>query len=351
MGNSLILAALAVNAVPSISFRDVKNLTSDQGGAIDAALLTSVDGNHYVVRQAATDAAALELVAEVSAVQVLSGLGLPFKIAKPLGSTKAPGAHDAIVFEYVYGKSLNLSGINATHPLATSIGNAIAAIHNVSTEVVGGAGFPEFSASDTARTRLNELDRLAGTGKIPKLLLDRWSEALENVNMFRFNSTVVHSNLNAVNILELDQEVSGVLGWHGLKIGDPAEDFAWLATHADQELMDAVRFAYLGTRNTIDPNLAQRAYLYSEMTAGKWLLHGLTVGDETIVAEGSGMLALIAEEVENGIAPALTAGTFAKSGSGAFLESVEDQEPEVIVFNDDATREIELPERKDDELF
>ena len=358
MGNSLILAALALNAVSNVGFRDVKELSSDQGGSVDAALLTSKDGNHYVVRQATTDAAALELVTEVSAIQVLSRTNLPFKVANPIGSSRAPGAHDAIVFEYVYGKPLELGSIQAANPLAASIGNAIGAIHNLSTEAIVNAGFPEFSAADTARTRLNELDRLAATGKMPKILLDRWSEALENVNMFRFNSTVVHSNLSAVNILELDQEVSGILGWYGLKVGDPAEDFAWLATNADQELMDAVRFAYLGTRNLLDPNLTQRAYLYSEMNIGKWLLHGKTVGDDSIVAEAEGMLALIAEEVEGGIAPALIAGTFAKTGSGSFVETAEEAEPEVVVFEDehvayadDATREIELPEKKDDELF
>lgn len=358
MGNSLILASLALNAVSNIGFRDVKPLSSDQGGTIDAALLTGRDGNHYVVRQATTNSSALELVTEVSAIQTIAGLGLPFKVAKPLGSSKAPGAHEAVVFEYVYGSGVNLNALQAASPLAASIGAAMAAIHNLSTEVVAAAGFPEFTATDTARTRLNELDRLAGTGKIPKVLLDRWSEAIENVNMFRFTPTVVHSNLNAVNILELDQEVSGVLGWHGLKIGDPAEDFAWLATHADQELMDAVRFAYLASKNLLDPNLTQRAYLYAEMTAAKWLLHGLTINDNSIVAEGTGMLALIAEEVESGVAPALVAGTFAQSSAGGFLESVEEAEPEVEIFqdehvsySDDATREIELPERKDDELF
>ena len=355
MRNSLILAALATDAVPSVGFRDVKELTNNLGGSIDAALLTGSDGNHYVVRQGATDTADLELATEVAALNALAALELPFKVSKVLGQSRMPGGRKAVVFDFVYGKPLELERIGAGNSLIESLGGAIAAIHNLDTEVIRNAGFSDFSPAEIVRQRVNELDRLAGTGKIPKVLLDRWSEALENVSLFRFTPTVVHSNLSPVNVLELDGSVSGILGWQELKIGDPAEEFAWLAGHGDQELLDAVRFAYLGSRKIIDPNLSQRAHLYSEMHTGRWLLHGVTTGDEGIVAEGSGMLAILAEEVESGVAPGLIAGTFARQG-GSFIEPVEETEPELEVasepaFIDDATREIELPEKRDDELF
>jgi hypothetical protein len=94
------------------------------------------------------------------------------------------------------------------------------------------------------------------------------------------------------------------------------------------------------------------------MHTGRWLLHGVTTGNDAIVAEGVGMLNLLAEEVEVGAAPALIAGTFTRA-SGSFIEPVEEvelQQPEsgaedLPVFIDDATREIELPEKRDDELF
>ncbi|MEN9731387.1 MAG: hypothetical protein RL488_697 [Actinomycetota bacterium] len=357
MRNSLILAALAADAVSSVSFRDVKELTNNLGGSISAALLTGSNGNHYVIRQGANDAASLELATEVAALKVLNNVELPFKVSKVLGETRAPGQRQAIVFEFVYGKPVDFDRISAGNPLAESLGAAIAAIHNLDLETVRDAGFPDFTPADTVRQRLNELDRLAATGKIPKVLLDRWSEALENVSLFRFTPTVVHSNISPVNLLELDGAISGVLGWSGLKIGDPAEDFSSLAGTGNQELMDAVRFAYLGDRKIIDPNLNQRAHLYAEMHMGKWLLHGVSIGDEGIVAEGVGMLNILVEEIEGGQAPALTAGTFARQG-GSFIEAAEDAEPELVVVPDkhvtvvdDATREIELPEKTDDELF
>jgi aminoglycoside phosphotransferase (APT) family kinase protein len=355
MRNSLILAALASDAVSSIGFRNVKELTNDLGGSIDAALLTGSDGNHYVVRQGATDSAALELATEVAAINVISKLSLPFKVGKVLGETRAPGGRQATVFEFVYGKPVELDRLGAGDSLVESIGSTMASIHNLEPEAIRDAGFPEFTPAETVRQRMNELDRLASTGKIPKTLLDRWSEALENVNLFRFTPTVVHSNLSSVSVLELDGAVSGILAWQGLKVGDPAEDFSWLAGNADQELMDAVRFAYLGTRKVIDPNLSQRAHLYSEMHLGRWLLHGVTLGDESIIAEGAGMLNLLADEVASGDAPALVAGAFARTG-GSFIEEAEETEPELFVESkvqpvDDATREIELPEKRDDELF
>jgi macrolide phosphotransferase len=337
MRNSLILASLALDAVSHIGFRDVKNLTSDQGGSIDSALLTGTDGNHYVVRMGKTDQAGLELATEVAALGVLSGSELPFKLSRVVGESR---------------------GARSNPATNQSIGSAIAAIHNLSAEGVREAGFPEFGPAETARLRVNELDRVAGTGKVPKVLLDRWSEALENVNLFRFTQTVVHGNLNSNNVLELDGEVSGILGWHGLKVGDPAEDFAWLAATGSSELLDAVRFAYLAARSVNDPNLAQRAHLYAEMNQARWLLHGVTIGDQEIVADGVAMLEVLAEEVTTGVSPALIAGAFALPVAGGFIEAVEDTEPELEVQQeptalevDDRTREIELPERKDDELF
>ncbi len=357
MGNSLILASLATDAVSNLGFRDVKELTSQQGGSIDSAMLTDGDGNHYAVRMGSTDAASLELATEVAALKLVGSLGLPFKVSKVVGETRARGFRPAIVFDFVYGKPIDLGRLDATGTLVESIGATIAKIHGISSELVQEAGFPEFSAQETIRLRLNQLDRLAGTGKIPKVLLDRWSEALENVNLFRFTPTAVHSNLNSVNVLELDGQVSGVLGWHGLKVGDPAEDFAWLAAPGVNELMDAARFAYLSARETTDPNLGARAHLYDELTRGSWLLHGITIGDESIVADGVAMLGGLAAEVEEGIAPVLIAGSFASSGGG-FLETADDVEPELVVeqdthmtFVDDKTREIELPEKTDDELF
>lgn len=343
MGNSLILASLAADAAPGLKFREVRPLTGNQGGSITSAMLTTNEGSHYVVKMGATDSAELELAAEVSVLRTIGNLAMPFKLSRQVGETRAPGMRPASVFEFVYGSPLDLARVSSGSTLAESIGSAIAAIHGINPTLILDAGFPEFSPADTARARLNELDKLASTGKIAKVLLDRWSEALENVNLFRYTSTVVHSNLNADTILEQDGQVSGVLGWHGVKVGDPAEDFTFLAANGDQEVMDAVRFAYLAEGTAADSNISQRATLYSEMALGRWLLHGITTGNQEIIDDALGMLAALVQEVESGAAIALIAGSFAAATAGAFIE------PEV--FQDTATRQIELPERSEDELF
>jgi len=356
MGNSLILASIAADAAPGLRFRELKPLTSNQGGSMTSVMLTTDDGAHYVVRMGASDSAELELATEVAALKMLSKLELPFKVSRLVGETRASGMRPASVFDFVYGNPINLARVNAGSTLAESLGSSIAAIHALNAQAVLEAGFPEFNPADTARARLNELDRLAATGKIAKTLLDRWSEALENVNMFRYTSTVVHSNLNADTILELDGSVSGILAWHGVKVGDPAEDFTFLAANGDQEVMDAVRFAYLAERQTSDANLAQRATLYSEMAMGRWLLHGITTGNQEIIDDGLSMLAGLVQDVETGAAMALIAGTFATNSAGSFIEAEAEPEPVVVqdkhlAFEDTATRQIELPERSEDELF
>lgn len=354
MGKSpLILAALATDAVPHTIFKQVKRLTSDQGGAVDAALLTAASGDRFVIRIGETNAAALELAAEADVLGLLSKVSLPFKTANLVGESRDEKGRRALVFDFVYGSAVDITRVSPTSAIAKSIGEATAAIHSIDPELLRAAGLPEYSPVETARARVAELDKAAATGKVPSVLLDRWFAALEDASLFRFLPTPVHSNLSSSTVLELDDSVSGILGWYGLKLGDPAEDFAWVAAETGAELLDGVRFAYLSARNVLDPNLAQRATLYAEMATARWLLHGVSLGSEEIIDDATNLMAVYAQEVSEGVAPALIAGAFATSTAvSAFIDTPEEPvADEHIAFVDDRTREIELPEKTEDELF
>ncbi|WP_410572712.1 phosphotransferase, partial [Bacillus sp. SIMBA_031] len=63
---------------------------------------------------------------------------------------------------------------------------------------------------------------------MPATLLRRWEHALEDVALWRFNTSVVHGDLHEDNLMVQDDSVTALTGWTDLRIGDPADDFAWL---------------------------------------------------------------------------------------------------------------------------
>ena len=371
MGKSpLILAALAKAAVPSLDFSQVKRLSGAQTGLFDSALLTSTTGNHYVVRTPAGHSGALELDVETQVLKSLTPsvrAKLPFKATSIIGEMTDSSKNRIVVFEFLYGNQIDIARLASNPQLIASIGAAIGAIHGLDTEIIRAAGLPDYSAADIARLRVNELDAVALTGKIPAVLLQRWQEALEDVALFRFNPTVVHGELSDTTVLEQDRNVSAVLNWGAMHIGDPAEDFAWLAGLRNLDLIEEARSAYSAETQNFDSTLIQRAVLYNELAHASWLLHGTKIGDESIVEEAIVQLEILEEELNQGVAISLSAAGFAtlSQATGAFISQEPSNESialenmnaeliesidEVIVL-DDKTREIELPKKSDDELF
>ena len=304
----LILAALAKDAVPQFDFAQVKHLDGGQSGAFDAALLTAKSGEHFVVRMANSPTAGTELEAEIRALRTISSvnrLNLPFELSQLLGDTEDSNGQRAMVFNFVYGNPIEISTVPANSLLAGSIANAIAAIHKLPIGTIQNAGFPELDSASLLKYRIAELDRAAQTGKVPPALLHRWEAALEDVSLFRYQPTVVHGSLNGQSVLELDDKVSGVLHWSGLRISDPAEDLAWILGGASPELSRTIIANYFDIRPAADSNLRARALLYSELELARWLLHGYSLGNQEIIEDAVGMLLVLTEEVETGVAERL----------------------------------------------
>ncbi len=374
----LILAALAKDAVRHIDFVQVKSLNAGTDGAFDTALLTATTGEHYVVRIANTQSAGTEQEVELQALRALGSEGraaLPFKITSLIGETKDDKGARALIFDFVYGSPIDVSSVSGDSELARNIGLAIAAIHNLPLAVVENAHLPEFQPNDILNARIAELDRFAATGKVPSALLSRWEAVLEDVNLFRFQPTVVHGALNGDTVLEEDgRSVAGVLAWSSLKISDPAEDLAWILGSENDPFADAVLASYVANRSGSDNALRQRAVLYSEYERARWLMHGVNKGDQSIIDDAVQMLNTLAEDVESGAIGRLTAAPIAvpisqpivEESFQSFVTVESDEEFEIIEVNetfvaeeapeefeivDDKTRPIELPEKSDNELF
>jgi aminoglycoside phosphotransferase (APT) family kinase protein len=389
----LILAALAKDAVRHLDFVQVKSLNAGADGAFDTALLTATTGEHYVVRIANTQSAGAEQEVELQALRALGADGraaLPFKITTLLGETKDDKGARALIFDFVYGSPTDVGSIDGDSELARNIGLAIAAIHKLSLSVVENAHLPEFQPEDILRARIAELDRFAGTGKVPSVLLSRWEAVLEDSTLFRFQPTVVHGSLNGDTVLEdAGREVAGVLAWSSLKISDPAEDLSWILGSENDPFADAVLAAYTANRPGVDASIRQRAVMYSEFERARWLMHGVNKGDQSIIDDAVEMLDTLAGDVEAGVIGRLTAAPIAAMVAAPIVEDItetfvsidSDGDFEVIEINelieetevlaeedplfedevsletapitlvDDKTRPIELPEKSDNELF
>ncbi|MCU1549510.1 MAG: macrolide 2-phosphotransferase [Glaciihabitans sp.] len=304
----LTLAALATSAVPGLDLVEASTFGAEQGD-FDSALLTSRDGRHWVARLPRNERAEAEQSADLVALRALSAgvrTRLHFSVSTFAGQTPINGTR-AVVYEFVYGSKVPLGGLDAAH--ATSVGRAIAAIHALPTSFVADAGLPVLTPIECLRASITVMDRAAGTGVVPPALLARWEAATEDSKLWQFQPTVINGSLAADSLLFAGSEVTGVIGWHELRVGDPARDLFWLlGAHA--ESVPEIGFdTYNEVRGGADRQIRQRAMLYAELELAKWLLHGTELHDTEIVDDAVEMLNALVDNVHNDVMNPLSAQT------------------------------------------
>jgi macrolide phosphotransferase len=293
----LTLAALATSAVAGLDVVGVQPFGSP-GGDFDAALLTGRDGRHWIVRVPRSERAEAEQSADLVALRALSpGVRsrLPFAVSTFAGQVPIDGTR-AVVSEFVYGSKVSLSQYGSE--LAASVGTAIAAIHALPPTIVVDAGLPSRSAIETMRENAALIDRAAATGLVPVALLDRWQGALEQSTLWQFTPAVINGALGSDSVLCASDAVTGILGWHGLRVGDPAHDLKWLASAPDPDIVDTAFAAYSRARGTVDRQLRRRAKLLAELETAQWLLHGTQVRSTEIVDDAVEMLSGLVDDVQ-----------------------------------------------------
>jgi macrolide phosphotransferase len=225
---------------------------------------------------------------------------LPFLIPHMAGSVRQ-GDLSTFVYSHLAGSTRPLEALaGGGRAMAQELGRVIAAIHELPKDMVHQADLPSYEADEYRQRKLNELDQAATTGKIPVVLLRRWEHALEDVALWRFSPTVMHGDLHEDHLLIAAGRVSAVTGWTDLSIGDPAEDFAWLAAAEDTAFVETVHAAYAQARAAaVDPHLPRRAALAAEFALAQWLVRGVALDDAGMIREAEGMLATLSADVES----------------------------------------------------
>jgi macrolide phosphotransferase len=297
------LAALASAAIPDLSPTGVVG-SPDDPRDFSAAVVFDREGNRWRVRSPLHEEAAMRLETEL---QVLSGFtagiraALPFRVPSVAGAVRIGGLR-TFVYHDTPGRELELDELTALGGKTTGdIGRVIAAVHALPAAVVENADLPVYTADEFRQRRLNELDQAATTGRIPTVLLRRWENALEEMELWNFTPVVAHGDLHEDNLLVDQARLVTVTGWTDLHIGDPAEDFAWLASCGDQDFADAVVDAYWRHRaggTVLDEHLLRRAVLAAEFALAQWLVRGISSRDDDMAAEAEAMLRELQADVE-----------------------------------------------------
>lgn len=294
------LAAIASAAVPGL------NVTAfgpepDDAANFTSALVVDADNRRWRVRSPRHAEASARLETERQVLRAFSPAiraELPFLLPSVAGTVRQ-GELTTFVYSHIRGTTESVERLAAAKAsLAIEIGSAIAAIHDLPQNLVTDFDLPSYTANEFRQRRLNELDQSATTGKIPPSLLRRWEHAMEDVALWRFNSCVVHGDLHEDNILIDGDQVTAVMGWTDLRVGDPADDFAWLVAVDDSDFVDTVMQAYAGARHeTPDPHLLRRAALSAEFALAQWLVKGYAADSARMVEDAEAMLKTLEADV------------------------------------------------------
>ena len=259
----------------------------------------------WVVKAPCTAGGRRDARRHLRAVRACSGVGSTWPCRWSAGSPRCPRAEPPSTCAFPAARSTSPG--SGPGPLTAEVGRTLAHIHNVEHLLFEEAGRPTYDAEAHRRRQLSELDRAAATGHVPTGLLTRWEHALEDVSLWRFAPSAVHGTFTGQNVLaSFDDDgdsstghVRGVLAWEESRVGDPADDFAELASVAPAETLDAVLEAYAASRiERPDVHLVRRARLAAEMAPLRTLLHALASGQLDVVERTAEELRALDARVE-----------------------------------------------------
>jgi len=285
------LAALATSAVPGIIVTGTRGHSSGSDGEFTSAVLETESGE-VIVRVPTTPAAEVRQAAELLSIAALAEgarAQLPFAVPETLGMTRA-GDTRAVVSTFLSGVPAMLEQIEADSDLLGEVADAIASVHSLPGGLVRAGGLPVRSAEEVRANAARLVQRAADTGMLPSTVRARWNDVLEAPQVWGFEPTVVHGAFAPELLLTNGSELTGVLGWHELSLGDPAADLHWLLL-ADPEVFDSTIARYTALRGVSgQQELAVRARFYHELEVAKWLLHGFESHDQGVVDDAVTML-------------------------------------------------------------
>ena len=297
----LNLAALAVVAAPNVI---PARLALPQHRDADQTLtgLIDVQGRHWEVIHTTNPTIGAALIAESRVLKQIGrrvdGGYVDFDVPRPEGGVTLPDKSYVQVRTLIPGHPLAIESLRPGPGLAAGLGRALAQLHEIPPTLIEEAGLPVLTAADVRSNWQSLFDDAAMTGKVDSNLLARWESALDEDLWWRFHPVVVHGDLAEENIITGGGSILAFKGLSQMRVGDPAEDLAWVYSSAPIDTLDVIEEAYdRGRIEGVDKYLRLRAELVSELNLARWLLHGVRTKDDAIIDEAVEMLEDLAEQV------------------------------------------------------
>lgn len=93
--------------------------------------------------------------------------------------------------------------------------------------------------------------------------------------------------------------MTALTGWTDLRIGDPADDFAWLVASNEASFVESVLSHYTQARREIpDAHLLRRSALLAEFALAQYLVKAMAAGHQSMTAEAESMLQALADDID-----------------------------------------------------
>ncbi|MEX2211812.1 MAG: phosphotransferase [Gaiellaceae bacterium] len=201
-------------------------------------------GGEWIVRIPRRDAVRETLAVEARLLPELPGPVPSFELV----------AAEAVAYRKLHGSPIDPR--NAA--LGAAVGRFLAALHAFPVERARELGVPEPPWRETYARFTREVLDAADLGPDAEALVE---EFLGDGANFAFEPALIHADLGPEHLLAEGDELTGVIDWGDVRIGDPALDFAWLL---QQPFADAV----LGAYGDHDRGLRSRASFYHRL--GPW---------------------------------------------------------------------------------
>lgn len=297
----LAIAALATTVVDQLNVVALQPPQWEDEFFTCTGLLDS-DSNHWVAIYPHNSSGEQLLDKQVKFLLALSNYKdahrIFFEVPRPRSYLTRPAGEQLLIYQQLPGTPLDFSKLEDNAALATQVGKALANLHEVPPNLAEHAGFDAYTTEQIRQDWQEKIDDAATSGKIPPALLQRWEQALEDVAWWRFRSTTIHADLGPSHIYVNTDHVLALSGFSSTRVGDPAQDLAWVVAEADFETMERVLASYhLNRTEGADPYLRQRAELYGELALVSWLRHGLNKNDPHIIDDAAQMLSDLAQQL------------------------------------------------------
>lgn len=229
--------------------------------------------------------------------RLLPQLAPTLSVAAPRFEFIWPGGpaypHGFVGYRLIAGQQLDATLLRSLRAelLAAQLARAITEIHRFPAQLAAQAGVP---GGDTQhwRDEYRSLYARIQAQVFPLLstaargrCAARFEAFLQNEDYFRFDTKLIHCDLNAEHILvdPAHNTISGIIDWGDAAIGDPAIDFTGLYAELDQDFMDQVLAHYDPAG---DHTLRERALFYAFVMPFHAVLFGLSTGQAKLVREG-----------------------------------------------------------------